>query len=237
MKFIIGKKLGMTQIFATDGMVIPVTIVKAGPCQVVQVKLPEKEKVGAVQISFAAGEEKNIKKPQAGHLRDLKLAKILRDFEIGEKEKTLQRGDIVSVETFVSGDKVEVCGYSKGKGFAGVVKRHHFRGGPASHGHKDNLRAPGSIGAGGVQRVFKGMRMAGRMGGDRVTVKNLEIVQIVPEKDELYIKGAVPGGRNSILLIKGNGELKIKENIEAKKEAQPVEMPAQEIPATIEKPE
>ena len=107
---------------------------------------------------------------------------------------------MVLVDTFAVGDEIEVTGISKGKGFAGVVKRHHFRGGPASHGHKDNLRAPGSIGAGGVQRVFKGMRMAGRMGGDQVTVKNLEVVEVHPETNEIYVKGAVPGGRNVLVI-------------------------------------
>lgn len=210
MKFIIGRKLGMTQVFAADGTAVPVTRVQAGPCQVAQVRIQEKREINLAQISFLDGlEEKRLRRPQAGHLKGLRPARILRDFKIEENEReALKRGDIINVGIFAPGDKVEVCGQSKGKGFAGVVKRHHFKGGPASHGHKDNLRAPGSIGAGGVQRVFKGMRMAGRMGGMRVTIKNLEIVQVLPEKNELYIKGAVPGGRNSVLLIQGEGALK-----------------------------
>lgn len=210
MKFILGKKLGMTQVFLPTGEVVPVTRVLAGPCQVVQIKSTEggKENATALQIGMGTQKSFRVSKPQTGHLKDLELSAYLKDFGI-EKVDGIERGDIITVETFGNGDKVCVVGTSKGKGFAGVVKRHHFRGGPASHGHKDNLRAPGSIGAGGVQRVFKGMRMAGRMGGERVTVKNLEIVEVHPDTNELFIKGAVPGGRNGLLMITGVGELKI----------------------------
>jgi len=208
MKFILGKKVDMTQVFAENGDVVPVTRVIAGPCQVVQVKDGNKDNAVALQIGFEAKRDFRLKKPEAGHLKGLESVSFLRDFGL-EKVDGIERGDIITVATFALGDTVNVVGTSKGKGFAGVVKRHHFRGAPASHGHKHDLRAPGSIGAGGVQRVFKGMRMAGRMGGDRVTVKNLEIVAVNPATNELYIKGAVPGGRNSILLISGQGELKV----------------------------
>jgi large subunit ribosomal protein L3 len=170
MKFILGKKMGMTQVFLKNGEVVPVTKVAAGPCQVVQVKHDSKNTTTALQLGFGEKKEWRLSKPQAGHLKDLAPIADLRDFV--SDQSGIDRGDVVTVETFVPGDLLNVVGTSKGKGFAGVVKRHHFRGGPASHGHKDNLRAPGSIGAGGVQRVFKGMRMAGRMGGERVTVKN-----------------------------------------------------------------
>ena len=219
MKFILGKKIGMTQVFLSNGNVVPVTRVQAGPCHITQVKDGTKDNAKAVQVGFGAKAEFRMKKPQVGHLKDLDLSAWLKDFAV-ETVDNVKRGDTITVDTFNSGDKVNVIGTSKGKGFAGVVKRHHFRGGPASHGHKDNLRAPGSIGAGGVQRVFKGMRMAGRMGTDRVTVKNLEIVEVHPETNELYIKGAVPGGRNSLLMIQGEGELKIV----SKAEAAPVEV-------------
>ena len=209
MKFILGKKIGMTQVFLPNGVVVPVTKVQAGPCQIAEVRTDKKNGVKAVQIGFDETKETRLAQPQVGHLKDLDKVRNLRDFKI-ENSAEVKRGDTITVETFVVGDKVLVVGESKGKGFAGVVKRHHFRGGPASHGHKDNLRMPGSIGAGGVQRVFKGMRMGGRMGGDRVTIKNLEIVQINPETNELYIKGAVPGGRNALLLISADGELKLK---------------------------
>ncbi len=207
MKFILGKKIGMTQVFLPNGEVMPVTRVLAGPCSIVQVK--EKEK--AIQLGFGEKKEFRLNKPEAGHLKDLAPVSWLKEFSV-EKTEDISRGDFITLDTFAAGDEVEVMGVSKGKGFAGVVKRHHFRGGPASHGHKDNLRAPGSIGAGGVQRVFKGMRMAGRMGGDQVTVKNLEVVEVHPETNEIYIKGAVPGGRNSLLVIQGPGVLKIQKN-------------------------
>ncbi len=209
MKFILGKKLGMTQIFLDSGEVVPVTKVEAGPCQIVQVKDGVKDNAVAIQIGFGKKRDFRMSKPEAGHLKDLEPVQLLKDFGM-EKVENVERGDVITVETFAVGDKVAVIGTSKGKGFAGVVKRHHFRGGPASHGHKDNLRAPGSIGAGGVQRVFKGMRMAGRMGSDRVTVKNLEVMAVNPTANELYIKGAVPGGRNAFLIISGEGELQVK---------------------------
>lgn len=208
MKFILGKKLGMTQVFLEDGVVVPVTRVQAGPCQIVQVKDGAKDNATALQLGFGAIRKFRVKKPQSGHLQNLDDVRNLRDFGI-EKVEGIDRGDVITVETFNIGDKVAVIGTSKGKGFAGVVKRHHFRGGPASHGHKDNLRMPGSIGAGGIQRVFKGMRMAGRMGGDRVTVKNLEIVAVNTDMNELLIKGAVPGGRGGLLMISAPGELKV----------------------------
>lgn len=214
MKFILGKKVGMTQIFAKNGDVIPVTKVEAGPCQIVQVKDGKKDNAVALQVGFGTPRSYKVNKPAAGHTKGLEPVSFLKDFGI-ESVENIERGDVITVETFVVGDKVNVVGTSKGKGFAGVVKRHHFRGAPASHGHKHDLRAPGSIGAGGVQRVFKGMRMAGRMGNDRVTVKNLEIVEINLEKNEIYIKGAVPGGRNSVLMIQGTGELKVQKKAAA----------------------
>lgn len=202
----------MTQVFLPSGVVVPVTKVQAGPCQIVEVKENNKKNgLKAVQIGFDATKETRLAQPQVGHLKDLDKVRNLKDFKI-ETDAQVKRGDTITVATFVTGDKVVVVGESKGKGFAGVVKRHHFRGGPASHGHKDNLRMPGTIGAGGVQRVFKDQKMGGRMGGDRVTIKNLEIVEVHPEVNELYIKGAVPGGRNALLLISCEGELKLKTN-------------------------
>ncbi|EKD43311.1 MAG: 50S ribosomal protein L3 [uncultured bacterium] len=228
MKFILGKKIAMTQVFLPSGEVMPVTRVVAGPCTVVQVK--EKQ---AVQLGFGDKKEFRLNKPDAGHLKGLTPVAHLKEFQV-EKTDGIKRGDVVALETFVVGDVISVTGVSKGKGFAGVVKRHHFRGGPASHGHKDNLRAPGSIGAGGVQRVFKGMRMAGRMGGDQVTIHNLEVVEVHPETNEIYIKGAVPGGRNGLLEIVGEGELlmkktEIKNEIKQEQapEVAPVEVPVE----------
>ncbi|MFA5127750.1 MAG: 50S ribosomal protein L3 [Patescibacteria group bacterium] len=208
MKFILGKKLGMTQVFSPNGDILPVTRVTAGPCQITQVKNSGKDNSVAVEIGFEEVKDFRVNKPKAGHLNDLKPVRHLRSF-LTESVEGLNRGDVVAVDTFSVGDIVTVEGISKGKGFAGVVKRHGFHGAPASHGHKHDLRAPGSIGAGGVQRVFKGMRMAGRMGGGPVTVKNLEVVEIHPETNEIYIKGAIPGARNGLVKISCPGKLSV----------------------------
>ncbi len=209
MKFILGKKLGMTQVFLPSGEVVPVTKVLAGPCYITALREEKEKSQKMVQIGFGETKEFRLKRPEAGHLKDLSPVRHLREVAV-ESLDNLKRGDQLDLETFVTGDRVDVIGESKGKGFAGVVKRHHFAGGPASHGHKDNLRAPGSIGAGGVQRVFKGMRMAGHMGSERVTVKNLEVIEVHPDTNELLIKGAVPGARNGLLFLIGEGELKVK---------------------------
>lgn len=195
MKFILGRKLEMTQVFRADGQVVPVTRIHAGPMTVTQIKKQGEQQV-AVQVGFENA--RSASKSVTGHLNGLPLFKVLKEFQTAQ---TVNRGDTITVETFAAGDSVDVIGTSKGRGFAGVVKRHHFRGAPKTHGHKHDLRAPGSIGAGGVQRVFKGMRMAGHMGDARVTVKNLEIVAVDPEKNEILVKGAVPGARNSLVTI------------------------------------
>lgn len=216
MKFILGRKLSMAQVFRDDGSVVPVTKVEAGPCVITQVKSKAKDGVDAVQIGFGKQKLFRLKKPMLGHLKDISVsgdsaltARVLRDCRV-EGESDLKRGDVFTVRIFKPGERVQVIGTSKGKGFQGVVKRHGFHGGPATHGHKDNERAPGSIGAGGVQRVFKGMRMAGHMGDARVTVKNLEVISVDPDKNEMMIKGALPGARNSIVLISTNeGKIEI----------------------------
>lgn len=194
---------------------VPVTIVEAGPCFVTQVKKDTGTGRAGIQIGFESVETKHLNKPQLGHLKDLPSLRFLKEFSLkmGEEVK-VNRGDEITVESFKLGDIVEVIGTSKGKGFQGVVKRHHFAGGPATHGHKDNLRMPGDIGAGGVQRVFKDQRMAGRMGGDQITIKNLEIAAIDAEKNILKIKGALPGARNGLLIIVGEGELTVKKKVE-----------------------
>ncbi|MFZ5364446.1 MAG: 50S ribosomal protein L3 [Patescibacteria group bacterium] len=198
MKFILGKKLEMSQKFKEDGTVVPVTLISVGPCKVTQVKTAEKDGTNAVQIGFDVA--KKLNKPESGHLKDLENFRHLTEIAI-EKPEEYSRGQEIKISILAPGDKVQVVGTSRGMGFAGVVKRHHFRGGPASHGHKDNLRAPGSIGAGGVQRVFKGMRMAGRMGGERVTIKNLEVIEVDEQNNILALKGAVPGKRGATVLI------------------------------------
>ncbi len=198
---ILGKKLGMTQVFTEDGKLIPVTVVEAGPCCVVQVKTPEKDGYEAVKIGF--GEErkaKNVGKPMAGVFKTAGTAafKVLKEFPM----TGLKVGDMIKSESFAKGDIVSVSGISKGKGFQGVMKRHNFKGGPGSHGSMFN-RAPGSIGGSSFpSRVWKGMRMAGHMGCDRVTVQNMTVVDVRPELNLLILKGAIPGSANTIIEIR-----------------------------------
>lgn len=197
MKFIIGRKLEMTQVFRDDGVVVPVTLVKAMPCVVTQVKEEAKDGYTAVQIG--CGESRRLNKPEAGHLKGLPMAETLREFRPAATD--LKRGDKIEVSIFVPGDRVDIVGTSKGRGFQGVVKRHGFHGAPASHGHKDQLRMPGSITSRRQGPVAKGKRMAGHMGAERVTVKNLEVVSVDSDKKILGIKGAIPGARGSLVLI------------------------------------
>ncbi|MFA6512338.1 MAG: 50S ribosomal protein L3 [Patescibacteria group bacterium] len=198
MKFLLGKKKEMTRIFEDDGTVVPVTVVTAGPCTVTLVRTLEKDGVNAVQIGF--GVKKKLGKQQAGHLKNLPQHPTLQEFHI-EKPEDFERGKTLDVTQFEKGDAVKVIGTSKGRGFAGVVRRHGFKGTRATHGNKDQLRMPGSIGATDPARVFKGTRMGGRMGGEQVTQPHLRIVGVNPEKHELLISGAVPGARNSLLTI------------------------------------
>lgn len=205
MKFILGKKIGMTQIFQDDGRVVAVTRVQAGPCVVTKIKKQEK----GAEVEIGYGEKKKLSKAEAGHLKDLQSVRFMRSFKTEHMPEELKRGSVVTVDMFEPGDHISVSGNSKGKGFQGVVKRHGFHGAPASHGHKDQLRMPGSIGATDAARVFKGVRMAGRMGGGQVTVQNLEIISVDAEKNELLIKGAVPGACGGLLEISCPGELQI----------------------------
>ncbi|HBA52629.1 MAG: 50S ribosomal protein L3 [Candidatus Azambacteria bacterium GW2011_GWB2_46_37] len=195
-KFILGQKIGMSQIFGKEGEVIPVSVIEAGPCVVIQIKSPENDGYQAVQIGF--GERKKVSKPLAGHLKNLGKFRHLREFK-GVAD--LKVGDKIGVGIFQEGDRVKVSGVSKGKGFQGVVKRHGFSGGMASHGNKDRLRAPGSIGTSFPEHVRKGRRMAGRMGFDRVSVKDVKIVKVDQENNILAVKGAVPGRKGTLLEI------------------------------------
>ena len=195
----IGKKIGMTQLFRDNGETV-VTVIEAGPCFVTQIKTEEKDGYNAVQLGF--GEAKRLNSPQKGHLKGVGLFKYLGEFRV-EDVSSFKLGQKVDVDIFKPGDLVDVIGTSKGKGFAGVVKRHHFAGGPKTHGQSDRHRAPGSVGATTFPgRVLKGTRMAGHMGDDRVTVRNLEIVDVDSARNVLLVKGAVPGGRNGLLLIR-----------------------------------
>ena len=197
MKFILGKKLEMSQVYGSDGSIIPVTLIKAGPCIVTQVKTKDQDGYEAVQLGYE--EIKRLSKPEAGHPKGLSSLRHLCEFR-ATTAVTVKRGDVVEASLFQPGDKIHVAGVSKGKGFQGVVKRHHFHGHPTTHGHKDQARMPGSIGAGGVQHVLKGRRMAGRMGDERVTVRNLIVIE-VRDGGILAVKGAVPGARHSLIEI------------------------------------
>ncbi len=211
MKFILGKKLGMSQVFEEDGKVVPVTVVEVESNVVTQIRTKEKDGYEAVQVGTGTKKVKNINKSQKGHYKDLgnfKYLKEVRDKEsrhtaVGEptEELALKVGDKFDVSTFAVGDKVRVTGVSKGKGFAGVMKRHGFHGMPFSHGHHHVARHAGSIGQRFPQHTLKGMRMAGRMGADQITTRGLKIVRVDVENGLLAVKGAVPGNRGQLLII------------------------------------
>ncbi len=200
---IIGRKLGMGQVFADNGKAETVTAIEAGPCVVTQIKTTAKEGYNAAQLGF--GESKRLNSPQRGHLKKLGQFEYLREFRVADTE-AIKVGDRVDVGLFQEGDLVDITGVSKGKGFAGVVKRHHFAGGPKTHGQSDRHRAPGSIGATtSPGRVLKGKRMAGHMGTNRVTVRHLQVYKADPERNLLLVKGAVPGTRSGLVLIEKLG--------------------------------
>lgn len=192
----------MTQYFDAEGRVFPATIVNAGPVTVTKVLSGDNDGYTAVQVGFGSQKEQRTNKAQKGEWQGLETFKIVKEFRL-EGGADLKRGDVITVESFKEGDTIVVSGTSKGKGFQGVVKRHGFHGGRRSHGQKHSEREPGSIGAGGIQRVLKGMRMAGRMGGDRISVKNLNILAIDSVNNQLLIKGAIPGRRGSLVEIRG----------------------------------
>lgn len=216
-KFILGRKLNMTQKFLADGRLAPVTVVEAGPCTVIQVKSDKsKDGYNAIQVGFSA--KARINKPLAGHLKGLSNFRYLKEFRLDNVDN-FARGKVFDVSSFSAGDNLEVTAISKGRGFQGVVKRHGFAGSPASHGHKDQLRMSGSVGATDPARVFKGTRMGGRMGSDTVTVKNLELVEVDTTNNLLYIKGAVPGSRNALVTIwSDGGQITFVEKVAAAKE-------------------
>lgn len=202
MKGIIGRKLGMTTVFDPEtGVVTPVTVIEAGPCPVAQVKTPETDGYDAVQLAFEPVEERKLTRPELGHLRRAKVAPHRHLVEF-RGESGLSAGDTVTVEAFQPGDHVKIAGISIGKGFAGTVKRHKFARGPTTHG-SHNVRAPGSIGASATpSRVFKGLRMAGRMGGGRVTQVGLTVHQVDPENNLLLVRGSIPGPKNGVVQVR-----------------------------------
>ena len=202
---ILGKKIGMTQVFRPDGQVVPVTLVKAGPCIVTQRKTPTTDGYNAVQLGLVEfAKAKRVTKPQAGHLKrsGAEGVRFLREFRLGPGDADLKLGDRVLVDLFKPKEMVDVTGVSKGRGFAGFVKRHHFRGGDGSHGSMFH-RAPGSIGASSFpSRVFPGMRAAGHMGSAQVTVRNLEVIEVDTEDNVLMVKGAIPGPNGSYVMVR-----------------------------------
>ncbi|MBU4533914.1 MAG: 50S ribosomal protein L3 [Eubacteriales bacterium] len=201
-KGILGRKLGMTQIFTPEGLAVPVTLIEAGPCTVVQKKAPDEDGYSAIQLGMGARREKLITKPVRGHLAKsgLKAIRYLREIRTNSIDE-YQVGQELKCDLFTLGQLVDVVGTSKGKGFAGAIKRHNFHRGPMGHGSKYHRR-PGSLAAKGPARVFKGRKLPGHMGNERVTIQNLEVVKVDPERNLLAIKGAVPGPRGGLLLIK-----------------------------------
>lgn len=201
MKFILAKKIEMAQIFDDAGAVHPVTWLLAGPLVVTDVRTKERDGYEAVQVGFGSRRSKTINKPQREQLKGIDTPRLIKEFRVESPE--LKRGDSIDVSIFKEGEHVDVAGSTKGKGFQGVVKRHGFKGGSRTHGQKHSEREPGSIGSVWPQRVVKGTRMAGRMGGNIVTMKNLKIIKIIQEKNLLAVEGAVPGRRGTILAIRG----------------------------------
>jgi large subunit ribosomal protein L3 len=201
---LLGKKLGMTSIFDDAGVQIPCTVVEAGPCTVIQVKTRENDGYNALQIGYEEVPERKVSKPVLGHFNKAKVKPMRRLEEIRLEDHGTDKkvGDTLDVTLFQTGDTVSVSGVTKGKGFQGGVRRHGFGGGVRTHGQSDRLRAPGSVGSSSYpSRVFKGMRMAGRMGGDKLTVRNLTVVKVIPESNLVLIKGAVPGAINGLVKI------------------------------------
>ena len=196
----LGRKIGMTQIFREDGRVIPVTVIEAGPCVVTQVKTMQTDGYEAIQLGF--GDVKRRNKPQAGHLKNSKLSRYLREVAT-DNTSEYEVGQTIGADIFEAGEKIDVIGKSKGRGFAGTMKRWNFGGGPRTHGQSDRARAPGSIGGGTTPgKVYKGLKMAGHMGNRRITVKGLEIIEVDTERNLLLIKGGIPGATNSLVQIR-----------------------------------
>jgi len=203
-KMLLGRKLGMTSIFSENGEYVPCTVIEAGPCAVVQVRTIDKDGYSAVQLGYGDIAERKVSQPLVGHFKKAGLAPKRHIKEFRLDNVTVAPGETVTVDSILKiGDMVKVSGTSKGRGFQGVMKRHHFGGvGMTSHGQSDRERAPGSIGSSSYpSRVFKGMRMAGRMGGTRISIRNLEVLDIMPEQNLLVIKGSIPGAINSIVEI------------------------------------
>jgi len=204
-KGILGRKVGMTQVFRDDGTVVPVTVVEAGPCYVTQLRLPERDGYRAVQLGYGNAKAKHLTRGQMGHLEKAGAPQLrhLREVRVREDEE-YEVGQKILADVFAPGERVDIEGRSKGRGFAGVVKRYHFAGGPRTHGQSDRERAPGSIGACATPgKVWKGQKMPGQMGNKKTTVQNLEVVLVDPERNLLAVRGSVPGPKGALVLVKG----------------------------------
>ena len=200
----LGRKIGMTQIFGENGGTVPVTVIQAGPCTVTQIKTAANDGYAAVQLGF--GDPKRLNKPRSGHLKGSANGRHLREVK-ADSDDQLAVGQQITVDIFQPGELVDVIGSSRGRGFAGTMKRHGFAGGPRTHGQSDRARAPGSIGGGTTPgKVFKGLKMAGHMGNRKITVKNLEVIQVDTERNLLMVKGGVPGSPNGLLTIRRTGK-------------------------------
>lgn len=204
MSGLIGKKLGMTRTFDERGNSIPVTVLEIGPCYVTEIRTASKHGYDAVQLGFIDKPQKQVNKPEAGHFAKANVPpqRYVREFRSFKDVSELKLGDVVKADIFKAGDKVKIIGVSKGKGFQGVVKRHHFGGGSVTHGQSDRMRAPGSMGGSSYpSRVWKGMRMAGQMGNARVSIRNIKVVKVDAENNIVMVSGGVPGARNGILIL------------------------------------
>lgn len=202
-KGLIGKKLGMTQVFDEAGVAFPVTLIEAGPCFVTQIRTTNKDGYAAIQLGFQEVQDKKLTRGELGHLQTKKLPTLRYLREFRTKENDIKVGDKVDVTRFEAGSRVDVVGISKGKGFAGTVKRHNFKGGPKTHGQSDRTRAPGSVAATTTPgRVFKGKKMAGHMGSERVTSQNMKVILIDSEKNLIAVNGSVPGAKGTLVMIK-----------------------------------
>ena len=200
---LIGKKIGMTSVFSVEGKNIPCTVIEAGPCAVSQIRTIEKDGYEAIQLGFLDKKEKHATKPEIGHFKKAGTAPKKKVVEFDSFGIDVKLGDIITVDVLEASDLIDITGYSKGKGFQGVVRRHGFGGvGESTHGQHNRLRAPGSVGASSYpSRVFKGMRMAGRHGGIKVTVQNIEVLKVIPENNLVIVKGSVPGPNGSYLIL------------------------------------
>ena len=204
MSGLIGKKLGMTRIFDERGNSVPVTVIETGPCYVTEIRTAGKHGYDAIQLGFVDKLQKQVIKPEAGHFAkaNVKPQRFVREFRGFKNTSELKLGDVVKADIFKAGDKIKIVGVSKGKGFQGVVKRHHFGGGSVTHGQSDRMRAPGSMGGSSYpSRVWKGMRMAGQMGNARVSIRNMKIIKVDVDNNIVMVSGGVPGARNGILIL------------------------------------